>query len=211
MLSVKSLKFFSENCHRASAQLVAASKGQSVGTIETLLKTGHRLFGENRVQEAEVKWPALKQKYPNCMLHLIGTLQTNKVKQALKIFDCIQSLDRLSLAQSLKIEMERLERPIPLMVQVNLGNEPQKNGVPLDQVSDFIQHCIQILNLPIIGLMGIPPRIGNPTPYFKSLVTIADKHNLKEKSIGMSSDYQQALECGSTMIRIGTALFGDRG
>ncbi len=199
-----------ENCHNASAQLMAVSKGQSVEAIETLLKADQHLFGENKVQEAEKKWPTLKQKYPNCKLHFIGSLQTNKVKQALKIFDCIQSLDRLSLAQSLHKEMQTLGHIIPLMIQLNLGNEPQKGGISFDEADDFIQTCIYDLKLPIIGLMGIPPSGKDPVPYFKRLTAIADKHRLKEKSIGMSSDYQHALECGSTMIRIGTALFGNR-
>lgn len=189
---------------------MAVSKGRSADAIEILLKEGQRLFGENKVQEAETKWSALKQKYPNCKLHLIGSLQTNKVKQALNIFDCIQSLDRTSLAQSLKKEMQILGQIIPLMIQINLGNESQKSGVILDQADDFINYCIQDLSLPIIGLMGIPPMGHDPVPYFNDLVTMANKHNLREKSIGMSGDYRQALECGSTMMRIGTALFESR-
>ncbi len=189
---------------------MAVSKGQPVEKILPLLQAGQTLFGENRVQEAELKWSPLKKEYPNTKLHLIGSLQTNKVVQALKIFDCIQSVDRLSLAQTLKQKMVELKLNVPLMIQINLSNEPQKGGVVLTEADNFINYCINELKLPIIGLMGIPPFGKDPIPYFNSLITLANQHSLQQRSIGMSLDYKEAIQCGSTLVRIGTALFGSR-
>jgi len=189
---------------------MAVSKGQPTERILPLLKAGQILFGENRVQEVFHKWPSLKQDYPEIKLHLIGPLQTNKVEKAIRLFDCIQSVDRIHLAQTLKQEMSRLNINIPLMIQLNLGDEPQKSGVSLSKADDFISHCKYELKLPIIGLMGIPPFKENPVPYFKDLVTLANRHDLPERSIGMSLDYKEAIQCGSTLVRIGTALFGSR-
>jgi pyridoxal phosphate enzyme (YggS family) len=203
----KSLK---AECKLENAQLMAVSKGQPTERILPLLKAGQILFGENRVQEVFHKWPSLKQDYPEIKLHLIGPLQTNKVEKAIRLFDCIQSVDRIHLAQTLKQEMSRLNINIPLMIQLNLGDEPQKSGVSLSKADDFISHCKYELKLPIIGLMGIPPFEENPVPYFKDLVTLANRHDLPERSIGMSLDYKEAIQCGSTLVRIGTALFGSR-
>ena len=203
----KSLK---AECKLGNAQLMAVSKGQSAEKILPLLNAGQTLFGENRVQEGANKWRSLKENYPDIVLHLIGPLQTNKVRQALKLFDCIQSVDRINLAQALKHEMSRQSLNIPLMIQLNLGDEPQKSGVSLSNAADFINYCRFELKLPIIGLMGIPPLGKDPVPYFKNLITLANQHDLPQRSMGMSLDYKEAIYCGSTLVRIGTALFGHR-
>jgi pyridoxal phosphate enzyme (YggS family) len=203
-------KNLKKECELGNAQLMAVSKGQTAEKILPLLKAGQTLFGENRVQEGTHKWPSLKENYPGAQLHLIGSLQTNKVRQALELFDCIQSVDRISLAQALKHEMSKLNLRIPLMIQINLGDEPQKGGVSRSNADDFINYCSYELKLPIIGLMGIPPLEKDPTPYFNDLVTLADQHDLPQRSMGMSLDYKKALQCGSTLVRIGTALFGSR-
>ena len=189
---------------------MAVSQGQSAEKILPLLNAGQTLFGENRVQEGANKWRSLKENYPDIVLHLIGPLQTNKVRQALKLFDCIQSVDRINLAQALKHEMSRQSLNIPLMIQLNLGDEPQKSGVSLSNAADFINYCRFELKLPIIGLMGIPPLGKDPVPYFKNLITLANQHDLPQRSMGMSLDYKEAIYCGSTLVRIGTALFGHR-
>lgn len=189
---------------------MAVSKGQTSEKILPLLQAGQILFGENRVQEAEHKWNPLKKEYPNAELHLIGSLQTNKITQALRLFDCIQSVDRKSLAQALKQKMILLNLNTPLMIQINLGDEPQKGGIALKDADGFINYCINDLKLPIIGLMGIPPFGENPISYFDALKTMANQYNLPQRSIGMSLDYKEAIQCGSTLVRIGTALFGSR-
>jgi pyridoxal phosphate enzyme (YggS family) len=186
---------------------MVVSKGQPSEKILPFLKAGQVLFGENRIQETANKWPSLKKNHSNIELHLIGSLQTNKVKQAIQLFDCIQSVDRPNLAQVLKDEMVKLSLTVPLMIQINLGDEIQKGGICLSKADSFIKYCKDELKLPIIGLMAIPPLGKDPTPYFKDLINLADRHNLPERSIGMSSDYEKAVQCGSTLIRIGRALF----
>ncbi|MBY0280881.1 MAG: YggS family pyridoxal phosphate-dependent enzyme [Alphaproteobacteria bacterium] len=203
-------KNLKRECELGNTQLMAVSKGQGIEKILPLLKVGQTLFGENRVQEAEDKWPSLKENYPNIAVHLIGPLQTNKVKQALGLFNCIQSVDNQRLADKLKQEMSRMNLNTPLMIQLNLGNEPQKRGVSLSDADDFINYCKHELKLSIIGLMGIPPLEKDPVPYFRNLIALADQHNLPQRSMGMSLDYDKAIKCGSTLIRIGAALFGPR-
>lgn len=198
-----------QECLRYNAQLMVVSKGQPPEKIIPFLEAGHHLFGENRVQEAEKKWLQLRALYPKSKVHLIGPLQTNKVRNALGLFDCIQSLDRPSLAYCLCHEMKRTAITVPLMIQVKLGNEPKKSGVLPEEADNFIKYCKEDLKLPIIGVMAIPPLAQNPMPFFKQLNEIANHHNLTLKSMGMSADYKAALQAGSTMVRIGSALFND--
>ncbi|MGE0755086.1 MAG: YggS family pyridoxal phosphate-dependent enzyme [Alphaproteobacteria bacterium] len=212
-----------ENSHlRASPpQILAASKGQGVETIEKAILAGITLFGENRVQEAYEKWPAIQQAHPAVKLHLIGPLQTNKVKQALGLFDCIQTLDRPRLAEEIKRvwgvgcgvsgdKPQKLNPDTRLFIQVNTGEEQQKAGVFPRDADDFIRYCKNELKLPVTGLMCIPPAGDVPAPHFALLRQIATSHGLNELSMGMSGDYAVAARMGSTIVRIGTKLFGER-
>ncbi len=191
--------------------LLAASKTQPVSVIEEAIKAGITDFGENRVQEAQEKWPELKIKYPNIKLHLIGALQTNKVKQALALFDIIQTLDRESLAD----ELARLRASglgldgKEFYIQVNTGAEPQKSGVLPENADEFIAYCRK-LELPIVGLMCVPPADQPPAPHFALLREIGLRNNILKLSMGMSGDYEVAVRMGSSCVRLGTALFGER-
>lgn len=191
-------------------KIIAVSKRQSVEKIKEALKQKHFCFGENRIQEAYEKWPLLKETYPNIELHLIGPLQTNKVKQALSLFDVIETLDRVNLAEKLKKEMEETNIQIPCYVQINTGDEPQKSGVLTGEAHDFISFCIHDLLLPIEGVMCIPPQDDDPSIHFAYLRKVAKAHNLEKISMGMSNDYEKAVFFGATHIRIGTSLFGER-
>ena len=202
---------------RAAAEiaLVVVSKTQSAETIEPLLAAGHRLFGENRVQEAESKWPQLKARWPGVELHLIGPLQTNKVKSALALFDVIQTLDRDSLARELVRELPkeiaRSGKTPRLYVQVNTGEELQKAGVAPADADAFIRACRQTYGLALEGLMCIPPAGELAAPHFALLRKIAARNGLMCLSMGMSADYQTAIACGATHVRVGSAVFGARG
>ena len=189
--------------------LVAVSKKQPLERIEALLDSGHRLFGENRVQEAQEHWGNLRQQYSDLTLHLIGPLQTNKVKEAVTLFDVIEVLDRPKLAKALAAEMKKQERNLPCFIQVNTGEEPQKSGVLPQDLNDFLMLC-QKQGLNVVGLMCIPPSDEPPALHFAFLKKLADQHGLKELSMGMSSDFEKAIPLGATYIRIGTALFGKR-
>jgi hypothetical protein len=194
----------------AEVRLVAVSKGHGENRILPVLAAGHRLFGENRVQEAKAKWAPLRAQFPDIELHLIGPLQTNKVRDALGLFDCIQSLDRPRLAEALKAEMEKTGRRIPLFVEVNTGEEAQKGGiVPKDAVS-FVAHCRDEMGLPIVGLMCIPPLGEEPALHFALLRELARECGLSALSMGMSDDYETAIRFGATHVRVGTAIFGER-
>lgn len=191
------------------AVLVAVSKTHPPEAILPLLDAGHRQFGENRVQEAQDKWPALKAAYPGVELHLIGSLQSNKAEDAVALFDVIHVLDRLSLATALAKAMARQNRRLPCFVQVNIGAEPQKGGCPIVALPDFLAQ-LHALDLPVIGLMCIPPADKNPAPYFALLHKLAQRHGLSQLSMGMSADFETALQLGATHIRVGSALFGAR-
>lgn len=206
---VKTLKDTAGLYQQTAPDLLAVSKGQPVDKVETLLTKGHHLFGENRVQEAAEKWPKLKESYPDCKLHLIGPLQTNKVKQAVRLFDVIETLDRPALAEELAKVFSILEIRRPLLVQVNTGHEPQKAGV-LPENLDPLLKTTKTLNLPVIGLMCVPPMEEDPTPHFAMLATLAKIYNLPSLSMGMSHDFPKAIAHGTSWIRIGTALFGQR-
>ncbi len=190
--------------------LVAVSKTHEAERILPALRAGHRVFGENRVQEAKAKWPALREAFQDVELHLIGPLQTNKVKDAVALFDIIESLDRPSLAEALAKEMARQNRRPACLVQVNSGAEPQKAGVALQDADAFIEDCKTKWGLPVAGLMCIPPVGCDPTPHFEILRTLATRHGLHLLSMGMSDDFTAAIACGATHVRIGTAIFGKR-
>ena len=188
--------------------LVAVSKTHGPDRLIPVLDAGHRVFGENRVHEAQGKWPALKAAYPDTLLHLIGPLQTNKVKDALGLFDVIETVDRPRLADALAEGMIKVSRFVPCLVQVNIGDEPQKSGVALAEAEAFIEYCRP--RLPLVGLMCIPPVGTDPLPHFRRLAGLAADHGLKRLSMGMSGDYAQAIAAGATHVRVGTAIFGTR-
>ena len=202
-------------CRRAnrdprSVTLVAVSKTVPGEAVEPVMAAGHRVFGENRVQEAEAKWPPLQGRYPSLELHLIGSLQTNKVREAVALFDTIHSVDRPSLCEALARERARQAREPELFVQVNTGAEPQKAGVLPDDADRFLAACRETFNLTIVGLMCIPPLHESPGPHFALLAQIAARHGLKCLSMGMSDDFALAVEFGATHVRVGSAIFGSR-
>jgi pyridoxal phosphate enzyme (YggS family) len=190
--------------------LVAVSKTHPVAAIEAAISAGQRLFGENRVQESVAKWPDLKARFPDCRLHLIGPLQTNKVKEALALFDMIETLDRPRLAGALAREMARSGRRVPCLIEVNTGEEPKKAGVLPEAADAFIKSAIQDHGLPILGLMCIPPVGEEPALHFALLREIAARNGLAELSMGMSADFETAIRFGATLVRVGTAIFGAR-
>ena len=191
------------------ASLVAVSKFQPAEKISEALDAGHRLFGENRVQEALLKWPCLKNKYDGVELHLIGPLQTNKIKEAFKIFDVIEVLDRKKLADAIKKEADKSGKNVECYIQINTGGEEQKAGVFPQDADEFIEYCKSIC-LNITGLMCIPPVNEAPAPHFTMLAQLAKKHNLPNISMGMSGDYLVAIKHGATHVRVGSAIFGNR-
>ncbi|MDC0423702.1 YggS family pyridoxal phosphate-dependent enzyme [Candidatus Pelagibacter sp.] len=190
-------------------KVIAVSKTFNLDKIMPLIEYGHLDFGENKVQEALDKWTEIKLKKQNIKLHLIGKLQTNKVKHAIKIFDYIHSVDSVKLAKKIADEQLKQNKNIKLFIQVNIGNEEQKSGVKVDQIKDLIIFSKQ-LNLNIIGLMCIPPTNKDPDKYFKEIKLLNKKFNLSEISMGMSSDYLKAVENFSTYLRIGSSIFGSR-
>jgi pyridoxal phosphate enzyme (YggS family) len=194
----------------ASITLVAVSKTFPVEAIEPVLVAGHRVFGENYVQEAKGKWPALRERYPDVELHMIGPLQSNKAKDAVQLFDAIHTLDRTSLAEALAKEMAKQGRRPKLLVQVNTGEEPQKGGVVPAEADAFIAACRERFGLPVGGLMCIPPADQPPSPHFALLNTIAARNGLAWLSIGMSADFEAAIQLGATHVRVGSAIFGSR-
>jgi hypothetical protein len=189
--------------------LVAVSKTHPAEAIEPLLQAGQRVFGENRVQEAAAKWPALMERYEGVSLHLIGQLQSNKAEEAVALFDAIHSVDRPSLVAALAAAIEKSGRSPACFVQVNIGDEPQKGGVPVAELPALLDLC-RSAGLPVAGLMCIPPADVEPAPYFALLAKLARRHGLDGLSMGMSSDYETAVTIGSTHVRVGTALFGER-
>ncbi|MEM7619094.1 MAG: YggS family pyridoxal phosphate-dependent enzyme [Pseudomonadota bacterium] len=191
--------------------LIAVSKTQDENSITPLLEAGHRIFGENRVQEAQKKWPQLKATYPGVELHLIGPLQSNKTKEAVALFDVIHTVDRSKIAKTIKDQMETQDKQLKLFIQVNTGEEPQKAGIATEQLDEFVEYCQHDLRLPIAGLMCIPPMEEEPALHFALLAKKASALGLKELSMGMSADYETAIQFGATYIRVGTALFGERG
>lgn len=194
--------------------LIAVSKTHPVERITPLLDAGHRVFGENRVAEAQNKWLALREKYPDVELHLIGQLQSNKAEEAVELFDVIHSLDRPSLLKALAKAMDKTGRRIPCFVQVNIGDEEQKGGCPIAELPEFLAK-VREAGLPLAGLMCLPPSETEPAPFFAFLAKLSKDNGLVEGSaglsMGMSGDYETAVQLGATHIRVGTALFGARG
>ena len=192
-----------------AVNLVAVSKLQPPERIAEALAAGQRLFGENRVQEAKAHWTDLRAQYPDLKLHLIGPLQTNKAREAVALFDCIETVDRPDLTDALAKEMQKQNRTLPCFIQVNTGEEAQKAGVAPEGLPDLFAHCRKA-GLDIRGLMCIPPADDPPGPHFALLKKLAQRHGLPDLSMGMSVDFTDAIALGATYIRIGTALFGER-
>ena len=194
-----------------SVTLIAVSKTKPAEQIAEVLEAGQRVFGENYVQEAKAKWPALKARFPDAELHMIGPLQSNKAREAVELFDAIHSLDRESLAKELAREIARSGRAPRLFVQVNTGEEPQKGGIAPGETDAFLARCRDVHGLAIEGLMCIPPEAEPPSPHFALLAKIAARNGLKGLSMGMSADYEAAIQLGATHVRVGSAIFGARG
>ena len=190
--------------------LIAVSKTRPVEQILPLIEAGHRIFGENRVQEAAEKWPALKAVHPDIQLHLIGQLQSNKAGEAIALFDAIHSLDRLSLVTALGKAMRDQGRKIPCFIQVNIGAEAQKGGCAVEALPALID-AAKAADIPVAGLMCLPPADIEPAPFFALLAELAARHRFKDLSMGMSDDFSTAIMLGATHVRVGTALFGPRG
>jgi PLP dependent protein len=191
--------------------LVAVSKTFPAEEIAPVLEAGQRVFGENRVQEAKAKWPGLKQRFSGVELHLIGPLQTNKAREAVELFDVIETVDRESIAVELGRQIAKLGRSPRLLVQINTGDEPQKAGVSPREADAFIEACRTRFGLSIAGLMCIPPADEPPSPHFALLSAIAARHGLAQLSMGMSADFEAAIQMGATHVRVGSAIFGHRG
>ncbi len=191
--------------------LVAVSKTKPAEAVAEALAAGQSVFGENRVQEAAGKFPALRTAHPGLRLHLIGGLQTNKARDAVRLADVIESLDRPRLADALAEAMAREGRAPGLLVEVNVGNEPQKAGVRRDEADDFIAACKARFDAGLLGLMTVPPAAEDPTPHFEWLAGRAARHGLAVVSMGMSADFEVAIACGATWVRVGSAIFGSRG
>lgn len=194
----------------ADVTLIAVSKTHDAPEIQPLIDAGQRVFGENRVQEAQAKWPALRAAYPDIELHLIGQLQSNKAEEAVALFDVIHSLDRPSLLTALAKAMDKAGRRVPCFVQVNIGDEAQKGGCPIADLPAFLASA-RAADVPLAGLMCIPPADTEAAPFFAMLAKLAADHGLTGLSMGMSGDYETAVMLGATHIRVGTALFGSRG
>ena len=195
----------------AFTRLIAVSKGHGIEAIRPVLEAGHRLFGESRVQEAQAKWTGLKREFPDIELHLISPLQTNKLREAVELFDAIHSLDRPKLVHALKAEAERGGRVPNLFVQVNIGEELQKAGVDPLEAADFVSLARGELGSKVEGLMCIPPVGDAPAPYFALLAKLAQESGLPLLSMGMSDDFETAIRYGATHVRVGSAIFGARG
>jgi pyridoxal phosphate enzyme (YggS family) len=193
-----------------SVRLVAVSKTHGPDAIEPLIAAGQRLFGENKVQEAQAKWPALREPHPDIELHLVGQLQSNKADDAVALFDAIHSLDRPSLVAALARAMDKTGRRPDCFVQVNIGDEPQKGGCAIAELPALLAQA-RAASLPVVGLMCVPPAEVEPAPYFALLDKLARDNGLEGRSMGMSGDYETAIMLGATYVRIGTALFGGRG
>ena len=194
----------------ASVELIAISKTFTSAEIGPVIAAGQRVFGENRVQEAQAKWPILRVRFPDIELHLVGPLQSNKVKEAVALFDAIHSIDRPKIAKAIAEELARRGKRLTLFVQVNTGEEEQKAGVMPREAAEFVRYCRDDLKLEISGLMCIPPVDEEPAVHFAFLAKLARELGLRGLSMGMSGDFEVAIQEGSTMVRIGRAIFGER-
>jgi len=203
---LKQLKF--KNNH--SPKVIAVSKTFSTKDVIPLVEYGHEHFGENKIQEALEKWPKIKENFPNIKLHMLGKIQSNKVKFLLPLFDYLHSLDSLKIAEKISLEEKKKNKKLKIFIQINIGNETQKSGINIEDLEQFYLTCVNEFNLNIVGLMCLPPSSSDPTKYFKLLKEISFKINLKELSMGMSNDYLEAAQCGATYLRIGSKIFGER-
>jgi len=190
--------------------IIAVSKTFPMSEINPLIENGQIHFGENKVQEAIDKWSEVKKLNENLKLHMIGKLQTNKVKYVVPLFDYIHSLDNIKLAEKIASEQIKKNRNLKIFIQINIGNEPQKAGLNISDLKNFYENCTQVLNLNIIGLMCLPPQYGSAKNYFNEMVELKKTINVGDLSMGMSEDYLKAVDCGATYIRIGSKIFGDR-
>ncbi len=195
---------------KTKPKIIVITKTFSLENILPLIESGHIHYGENKIQEAEYKWDNIKNKFPNLQLHMVGKLQTNKAKKAVKLFDYIHSLDSERLAIKISQYQKELNKKIKLFIQINLGNENQKSGLSLDKLDNFYNYCVNELSLNIIGLMCLPPINSFPEKYFELLKKSSDNLNLNELSMGMSSDFDSAVTNGSTFLRLGTLIMGER-
>ena len=196
--------------NRPLPKLVAVSKKQNEDKVIEALEAGHKYFGENRVQEAQQRWALKIQQYKNLEIRLIGPLQTNKVKQALELFDVIETIDREKLAKEIAKNFKEGVKTNKFYIQINTGSEIQKSGIEPTQSDNFIKYCKKDLRLPVVGLMCIPPINEEPAMHFALLKKIAERNNLKELSMGMSNDFKEAIKFGATSVRVGSAIFGNR-
>jgi PLP dependent protein len=194
----------------ASVTLVCVTKTFPGEDVVPLLAAGQRVFGENKVQEAKAKWAPLREKFSGVELHLLGPLQSNKAREAVETFDVIESVDREKIAAALAEEMARQNKRVRVLIQVNVGEEPQKSGVAPQEADAFIEACVKTYGLPVEGLMCVPPADEQASPYFALLADIAARHGLKTLSMGMSSDYELAIQLGATHVRVGSAIMGAR-
>lgn len=192
-------------------RIIAVTKTFSENRVLPLVKFGHIDFGENKVQEAVSKWSKIKNEYKDIKLHMIGNLQSNKVKQAVSIFDYIHSVDNLKLAEKISKEQKKIDKNLKLFIQINIGNENQKNGINYEDTKNFLNVCIKDLELDVIGLMCIPPNDKNTEKYFSEMLSLKKQLNVNELSMGMSNDYILAVKHGTTFVRIGSKIFGLRG
>ena len=193
-----------------NTKIIAVSKTFLMNDIQPLIQHGHKDFGENKIQEAISKWSDIKEKNPQIKLHMLGKIQTNKVKFLLPLFDYIHSLDNLKLAQKISEEETKKNKKLKIFIQVNIANESQKNGIDVNYLNEFYLKCKNDLNLNIVGLMCLPPQNKEPTEYFLLLKKLAKDLNIFNLSMGMSNDYPEAIKCGSTHLRIGSEIFGKR-
>ena len=196
--------------NNSNVKIIAVTKTVSYETIRPLVDHGHKHFGENKVQEAQSKWSEVKKNNPNINLHMIGKLQSNKVKAAIKLFDYIHSLDSQKLAESISKHENLINKKLKYFIQVNVGKEKQKSGISIDLLDDFFYYCSKELKINIIGLMALPPNDDKENIYFKNLMELNKSLGLKELSMGMSADYKEALKFETTFVRIGSSIFGDR-
>ena len=210
--SIKSIVFSQESKlgrDKGSTKIIAVSKLQPNDRVKSVLESGHRIFGENRVQEASEKWPEFKKNFNNVELHLLGPLQRNKVRQAVELFDFIHTVDSLKLAQRLSLIAKDIGCCPKLFIQVNTGKEPQKAGVKIEDLKELLATCRE-LSLPVVGLMCIPPVEEDPHIHFNLLKSLREKYDVAELSMGMSGDFKKAILAGASYIRVGSAIFGER-
>ena len=202
--------YLKNNDKNKLVKLIAVSKNFKMDKIKPLIENGHIHFGENKVQEAINKWEIIKDQIKDLKLHMIGRLQKNKVKYAVRLFDYIHSLDNLKLAEKISLEQKKNSKNLKIFIQINIGNEEQKSGIQIEQLENFYNICVKNLNLDIIGLMCIPPENQDVRPFFKKMKELNNNLGLKELSMGMSSDYLEAIEFGASFVRIGSKIFGKR-